>query len=430
MSPVEKRISIDQVQVGVFIHLDTWMDHPFLFSSFKIRNEKQLKALRSLGLSEVGYSPEKSDVSPLPPTRADALAAPDKPEVDPELEAMMQAMWREKRERRETISRQREAYGRCEKQFVSSISTVKGLLRNLFSKPQVSIEQAQTLVVDMVDSLLAEKDVLLHLMNAKNGDEGAYYHALNVTMLALMLGREAGLSCSEMVALGMGTLLHDMGKERVPSQILLKKTAWTKAEINFYKQHVVYGLEMAEKLSVLPVGAKEVIAQHHEMLDGSGFPDAMSGSRIGKLARIAAIANAFDNACNRINPADSLTPAHALSVMFKHDRAKYDAELMQHFVRCLGVYPPGSIVRLNNEAIALVVSVNPGRLLHPTLLLYDPNVPKEEAVLMDLSEVPDISVASTIRPADLPKLVFDYLSPRSRISYFTEPASPARRAPG
>lgn len=425
MSEVEQRISIDQVKVGVFIRLDTWMDHPFLFSSFKIRNEKQLKALRSLGLSEVWYLPGKSDVAPLPPSRASESQVPPTPQSDPEV----LAMWQEKKERREKISQQREAYGRCEKHFVGSIATVKNLFRNLFAQPEAAIEQAQTLVLEMVDSLLTEKDVLLHLMNAKNGDEGAYYHALNVTMLALMLGREARLTQREMQELGLGTLLHDMGKARVPSQILLKKTPWTSAERNFYVQHVVYGVEMAEQLSNLPSGAREVIALHHEMLDGSGFPGGLKGRRIGTLARIATIANAFDNACNRVNPADSMTPAQALSVMFKRDREKYDPELMQLFVRCLGVYPPGSIVRLNNEAIGLVVNVNPEKLLHPTLLLYDPRIPKEEAMLMDLADAPDLTISSTLKPAELPKLVFDYLSPRSRISYFCESATPGRAPP-
>ncbi len=399
------------------------MDHPFLFSSFKIRNDKQLRALLSLGLPDICYTPSKSDVAPLPKPKADTPAAPV-PEIDPEIEAM----WREKRERREVIARQREAYGRCEKHFAGSVATVKNLLRNLFARPHEAIEQAQTLIVEMVDSLLAEKDVLLHLMNAKNGDEGAYYHALNVTMLALMLGREAGLKSGEMCALGLGALLHDMGKERVPGQILLKKTAWTAAERNFYMQHVVYGVELAEKLPDLPAGAMEVIALHHEMLDGSGFPGGFSGSRIGKLARIAAIANAFDNACNRVNPADSQTPAQALSGMYKRDASKYDPELMQLFVRCLGIYPPGSIVRLNNQAIGLVVNVNPGKLLHPTLLMYDPAVPKEEALLMNLIDEPELTIASTLRPVDLPKLIFDYLSPRSRISYFSEANVPGRQA--
>lgn len=424
MNQKEQRITIDQVRVGLFISLDSWMDHPFLFSSFKIRNEKQIQVLRSLGLKEVLYSPDKSDTQPLPPSKADTPVSAKAPELDHEIELM----WQEKQERRKKIALQREAYGRCEKQFVSTMSSVKGMLRNLFARPQESIKQAQTLIVDMVDSLLAEKDVLIHLMNVKNSDDGAYYHSLNVTMLALMLGREAGLSSAEMCELGLGTLLHDIGKERVPTQILLKKTPWNTAERNFYKMHVAYGVELSKKLPDLPSGTLEIISQHHEMLDGSGFPGGVDANRIGKLARIAAIANAFDNACNRIDPADSLTPAQALSVMFKQDRAKYDTELIQYFVRCLGVYPPGSIVRLNNDAIALVVNVNPGKLLHPSLLLYDPNVPKEEALLLNLADEPDLSIVKTLRPVQLPKLVFDYLSPRSRINYFTEPSSPTRLA--
>lgn len=428
MSEGEKRIAIDQVRVGVFIRLDSWMDHPFLFSSFKIRNEKQIKVLRTLGLSEVWYSPEKSDVAPMPPLKKDTPPAPPIPQT-PQTDPEVLAMWQEKKERKERISRQREAYGRCEKQFIGSISTVKTLLRNLFSQPETAIEQAHELVAEMVDSLLTEKDVLLHLMNAKSGDEGAYYHVLNVTMLALMLGREAKLTQSEMQELGLGTLLHDIGKERVPSQVLLKKTPWTTAERNFYIQHVVYGLDMAEKLKDLPSGALQVIGMHHEMLDGSGFPGGLSGPKIGPLAKIAAIANAFDNACNCINPVDSLTPSQALSVMFKRDKKKFDPALMQMFVRCLGVYPPGSIVRLSDDTIGLVVNVNPGKLLHPTLMLYDPSIPQEEAVVLDLADAPDLSITSTLRPAELTKPVFDYLSPRSRISYFTEAKAPSHRPP-
>ena len=422
MDPTEHRISIEQVRVGLYVRLDDWLDHPFLFSSFKIRNDKQLKALRSLGLSDVVYLPDKSDLPPLPPERPDAPAAPVETAPDPEVAAM----WRAKRERREQLAKQREAYGRCEKRFTDGMSTVKTLLRNLFSRPRESVQQARVLIGDMVDALLTEKDVLLHLMNAKNADDGAYYHALNVTVLALMLGREAGLSTAEMNALGLGCLLHDMGKERVPSQILMKRTPWSAAERNFYQQHVMYGVEMAAKLPELSPGALEVIARHHEMLDGSGFPARLTEQKIGRLARIAAIANAFDNACNRINPADSLVPAEALSVMFKRDRDKYDKALMQYFIRCLGVYPPGSIVRLNNLAIGLVVNVNPGKLLQPTLLLYDAQVPKEEALLLNLADEPDLSVTATVRPGDLPPEVYDYLSPRSRISYYADAGAPTR----
>lgn len=421
MSTAE-RIGIDQIRVGLYISLENWTAHPFLFNSFKIRNEKQLEILRSLGIQHVLYVREKSDFPPLlPQLEADddveegqtAASAPS-PEVI--------SMWQAKQARREKMAQQREALGRAEKKFQGGMATVKTLLRNLFATPEAAIQQAHGLVSEMVDSLLAEKDVVLHLMNAKSGDENAYYHALNVTMLALMLGKEARFNAAEMRVLGLGCLLHDMGKEKVPSQILLKKTPWTLAERNFYQQHVLYGVEMMQQLArQLPegsAGAMEVVAMHHEFLDGSGFPGRLTAERIGRYARVACIANAFDNYCNRQNMAESMSPAEAISFMFRREKDKYDAELMQLFVRSMGVYPPGSLVQLNNGVIGLVMNVNPQHLLHPALLIYEPGVPKEEALWMDLSDDPELSVVKTLRPADLPQEIFEYLEPRSRVSYY------------
>ncbi|MCU0841441.1 MAG: DUF3391 domain-containing protein [Thiobacillaceae bacterium] len=419
MSLPESTISIDQLRIGLHIRLDSWMDHPFLFNSFKIRNEKQIQALRAAGIKEVILVPGRSDCEPLPPKAAapeQTAAPPAAPEADPELDAM----WKEKALRREKVAQRRAAITECEKRFNKSVGSVKSLLRNLFAKPQESVEQAQAMVSEMVDSLLTEKEVVIHLMSSKSGDENAYYHALNVTVLALLLAKEAGLSADEMRALGLGTVLHDIGKERVPTQILLKKTAWTAAEQNFYQQHVVYGLEMAQKLPNMTPGALEVIAYHHEMLDGSGFPGRLGAERIGRLARIAAIVNSYDNFCNRVNPADSLTPAEALAHMFKKQKDQYDPVLLKLFIRCLGVYPPGSIVQLNNDAVGMVTSVNPDRLLQPTLLLYDANIPKDEAIFFDLDEEPDLAIVKTLRPAVLAPEVYEYLNPRARVNYFLE----------
>ena len=423
MSDQEQRISIDQIRVGLHIRIESWMDHPFLFSSFKIRSEKQLQQLRSLGISHVLYDSNKSDLPPLPPPKANLPTPPPAP-PDPGIEAM----WAEKKQRREKLARQREALGRCERQFSAGASTVKSLLRSLFSRPDESIRQAQTLVSDMVDSMLADKDVVLHLVNAKAGDENAYYHALNVTMLSLILAKEAQLSAEEMRALGLGTLLHDIGREKIPSQILLNKSPWTKAELSFYQQHVAYGVDMAQRLPGMPAAALDVIAMHHELLDGSGYPGRLAGEQIGRLARIACIANAFDHYCNRINPAESMTPAEAIAFMFKKEPGKYDPVLLQLFVRCMGIYPPGSVVQLNNGQIGLIMSVNPGRLLHPSLLIYDPDVPKEEALWLDMREAPELSVVKTLRPAELDVAVLAYLDPRTRVSYFTENSHSGDRA--
>lgn len=417
MSLSEVRISVDQVREGLYIRLDTWMNHPFLFNGFKIRNAKQIEALRAAGIREVTCIPARSDSEPLPPVGAGSV--PEKTvesaaETDPELEAM----WREKQARRQKVAERRAAIAQCEQRFNKSVGSVKSLLKGLFARPQESVGQAKALVADMVDSLLAEKEVVIHLMSSKAGDENAYYHALNVTVLALLLAKEAGLGGEEMRDLGLGCLLHDIGKERVPSKILLKRTPWTPAEHNFYQQHVVYGVEAAQRLPNITPGALEVIAFHHEMMDGGGYPGHLTAERIGKLARIAAIVNTYDNHCNRVNPADSLTPAEALAHMFKRQKEQFDPLLLKLFIRCMGVYPPGSIVQLNNDAIGMVVSVNPDRLLQPTILLYDPAIPKEEAVFFDLDEEPDLAIVKTLRPVELKPEVHEYLNPRARLNYY------------
>lgn len=422
MSLSEVIISVDQVREGLYIRLDTWMNHPFIFNSFKIRNAKQIEALRAAGIRAVTYIPAKSDVEPLPPVGAGS--APEKTvestaETDPELAAM----WREKQARWQKVAERRAAIAQCEQRFNKSVGSVKSLLKGLFARPQESVGQAKALVSDMVNSLLTEKEVVIHLMSSKAGDENAYYHALNVTVLALLLAKEVGLGAEEMRDLGLGCLLHDVGKERVPSKILLKRTPWTPAEYHFYQQHVVYGVEAAQRLPHVTPGAMEVIASHHEMLDGGGYPGHLTAERIGQLARIAAIVNTYDNHCNRVNPADSLTPAEALAHMFKRQKEQFDPLLLKLFIRCMGVYPPGSIVQLNNDAIGMVVSVNPDRLLQPTILLYDAAIPKEEAVFFDLDEEPDLAIVKTLRPAELKPAIYEYLNPRARVNYFLEQGS-------
>jgi putative nucleotidyltransferase with HDIG domain len=412
-----ERIRVEQVRVGVYIELESWMDHPFLFSSFKVRNDKQLQILRSLGVTHVRYDSARSDRTPLPPPDA---AAPPPPAPPPLPDPEIAAMWAEKQARRGQMLAQRGALSRCEKKFAAGVVAVKDIQRKLFSRPAESFGQAQALVSEMVETIIEDKNVALHLMNVKSGDESAYFHAINATVLALILGRQARLDADELRALGLGMLLHDIGKEKVPSQVLLKKELWTTAERNFYMQHVAYGVEMARLLPGIPEAALEVIAQHHELLDGSGYPDRLKGDQIGRFARIASIANSFDNYCSGTNGAEPMTPTDALALMFKNEKGKYDAELLQGFVRSMGVYPPGSVVQLSTGQVGMVMCVNPDQLLSPTLLLYDPEVPKEEAVWIDLGQTPALTVVKALRGADLSRAAQDYLDPRARVSYYPE----------
>ena len=165
-----------------------------------------------------------------------------------------------------------------------------------------------------------------------------------------------------------------------------------------------------------------MLAEHHELADGSGFPQRLGLERIGIGARIVSLVNRYDNLCNPLQPAQAMTPHEALSLLFAQCRTKFDATMLNAFIRMMGVYPPGSIVQLTDERHATVVSCNSSRPLKPRVLVHDPRVPAAEALLLDLDGCPDLGIRRSLKAGQLPAAVRDYLSPRPRTVYYFEPA--------
>lgn len=417
-------IDIDQVQIGLFVTLDIpWLEHPFLTSSFKIKNAKQLDQVRRLGLAKLRYDPARSDCRPLPkahPGEASAAPAPAAVNED-EIAAMAR-----KRARMEQLDQLRQSVRQCEKEFVEAATALKGINQNLYARPQESVKAATDLIGRMADSLLIDKDLAIHAMNDKVAGEDVYFHSLNVSVLAMMLAKEMGLDKAEIAEIGLGALFHDVGKTRVPDKILRKQDPLSQAEQNFLAEHPRYGGEIARNLA-LPDAALDIVVHHHENLDGTGYPDRLAEAAIPRPTRIVAIANVYDNLCNHANPAKSLTPYEAVSVMFAKLRKQFDANALATFIHCMGVYPPGTLVSLTDDVWGIVVSVNIRQPLRPVVVIYDPEIPKEEAILINLDEEPEVKITRTFRPTELPREVFDYLSPRRRVTYYFNEAEGERR---
>lgn len=406
-------IVIEQLQVGMHVILDIhWLDHDFPRSSFKIKSADQLAKIRQLGLKKVRIDPSRSDTVPEPMTADNAAAA-----SDAVAETNETPMARAKRERIERINQQRAAVVECERQFLKTATALKSINSNLFARPQEAYQRANELVDQMVDSILTDRDIAIHLMKDKYGGEEMYFHSLNVSVLAMMLAKQLGLPKEDVKELGFGSLFHDIGKIEIPDKVLLKTTALTKAEHNLMQQHCAYGEPIGRKLG-LSKKAMDILTQHHECMDGSGYPRRLAGEAISPLARIVAIVNTYDNLCNRPNPAESLSPYTALSHMFAHQRAQLDNGPLGVFIRCLGVYPPGTVVRLSDGTLGLVLAVNSSKPLRPTVLIYDPEVPSSEAVILDLENEPELSISECLRPMQLPRAALEYLAPRRRMTYY------------
>jgi putative nucleotidyltransferase with HDIG domain len=407
-------VSVDQLRIGLYVYLDLrWFDHPFAFSHFKIKSEEQIKTIRGLGLGSVRYSPELSDINSPDSTRSPMVD--EAPAAEPS--AFIQQALEAKRAMMERIKVQREAAARIENAFIDSAKTVREVEKNLFAQPAETLRQASKLVTQIADSILCAPELAIHVMGDKMGGEELYFHSLNVTTLAMMMARDIKLPQEAIGTLGMGALFHDIGRKEIPNRILMKLEPLTQAERHLYEMHCQYGFEIGQRLQFSP-GVLAIIRDHHEMFDGSGYPQKLQGEKIGLLARIVGLANHYDGLCNPINIADALTPHEALSLMFAKLRNKFDPKLLQVFIRCLGVYPPGTIVQLSNSVIGMIATVNTAKPMKPMIVIYDANVPKEEAILVDLERETDLSIAKAIRPAQVPGEVYNYLSPRKRVSYY------------
>jgi HD-GYP domain-containing protein (c-di-GMP phosphodiesterase class II) len=224
-----------------------------------------------------------------------------------------------------------------------------------------------------------------------------------------------------MLDVGIGALLHDVGKLELPERVRRIDPQSAPADQALYREHVARGVAQGKRLGLSP-GALLVIAQHHEMADGSGFPQKLSVDRMTAAARIVALVNRYDNLCDPALPAHALTPHEALSLIFAQTRSKFDASMLNAFIRMMGVYPPGSAVQLTDDRFALVTNVNSTRPLKPRVLVFDPTVPADEALQISLEQHGDLGIRRSLRPQQLPADALQYLSPRQRVIYFFEPA--------
>lgn len=416
MSDDSKLIAIDQVKIGMFIKLDlSWFEHSFSMNSFKITNQQQLNDLRALNLKHIRYFPSKSDMAQInAPSRT--VTPVDVSVKGKVFDSVIEA----KRARFEKLTKQREELARCEEKFAHAATVVRNIGKSIFSQPEATIKEAEKLIDNIAEVFLDANETVMHLIQQSNANEELYFHGLNVSVLAMMLASEMKCDATQIKSIGMAGLFHDLGKVNIPDKILNKTEALSKPEQNFFELHAQYGVEVGQKAG-LSKAILEVIAHHHEHIDGSGYPQKLKGDAIRLPTRIVTIANVYDNLCNHIDPNKSLTPHEALSTMYAHRRAQFDPAVMATMIKSLGVYPPGTIVRLSNEAIGLVMNVNVGKPLRPRVLVYDADIPKEDAIILDLAEEgSDLSITSSIRPGVLPKAIFDYLNPRKRVNYYFE----------
>jgi putative nucleotidyltransferase with HDIG domain len=439
-------VAVERLRIGVFIHLDRpWMQHPFLTNSFKIRSEKQIEVLRALGLGQVRIDAARSDCAPLaageipatPVVRSNGNAgvAPAGDALAAETSAMASgaardtataALWEEKNQRIQKLKERRARLNQCAKRYTSSVTTARKLFPMLATMPAEALRESSELIAEMTNELGADQETTVQLVNLKHLEENHYFHAINVVALALVLGRDLGLKPKDLRLLGLGALFHDLGHQQVPTQILHKKGPFNNAELMAYRRHTALGTQLAKRIPTLPPAVLEIIGKHHEHLDGSGYPGGLREQDLGMLTRIISIVNRYDNLCNGFGLPRGLSPHQAVSLMYAKEKGRYDTQVLSTFISCLGVYPPGTLVRLEDERLAVVTSVNRDSLARPNVLVYDTEVPREEALILDLSEE-DLGVRESLHVDALNRDQIEYLNVSDKLSYYFDKKKRVRR---
>ena len=434
-------IDASALRVGMFIHLDGgWLAHPFPLSSFKLSSAAQIATVQALGLS-VRWYPDKSDAasaSTLTGTSAAtastdghaATALGDNTRNDgvepgahgpaPAAQQLEGPQARTRRLSRYVLSSQRDSQAVCERQFNEATQACNSLTALISGQPGQAREHAEKLTHSLSNKMLGDDELCIRLLSENAGDK-ASAHAMNVTVISMLMGRSFGFNGADMQDLGVGAMLHDIGKLDLPERMRNREDHFSRSEASFYEEHVAHGVAQGKKMGLTP-GALAIIAQHHEYADGSGFPAQLSSDKTSVAGRIVALVNRYDNLCNPKVMVRSVTPHEAVSLLFAQGKDKFDTAILSCFIKMMGVYPPGSTVQLTNDLYGLVVGVNASRPLKPRVLVHEPGVPRDEAVVLDLEQVSGLGIRRSIKPLALPPESMGYLSPKLRTTYFFESA--------
>ena len=424
--------NLEDLRVGLYVKLEcSWWKHPFTKNQFKILSQKEVQTIQGIKKIKVLYDPELSDpeeddtTDPPPdiPSEIEQIdqegdevlvSEEDKPTVDENVPPSEL-----KETRRRQFHEHRQQFRKVENAYWRILGESKDIFKGVSGGNPKGLEQAGQ-VVSNLGAVLEDPNSSMTLMDVVSShgmSKGISYHALNVCILSMIIGRTLGLSKDQLNALSLAALFHDIGQRFLPVKVKFEGSGiLTEADPETFPLHPAQGKELLRTFPDFPEESIEAVYQHHERLDGSGYPLGLRNEQISHLAKIIMVIDEYDELCNAANPQASLTPHEALSRLFKanqdKDTCKFSIDVILAMIQSLSLFPPGTIVELNDGSLGIVTSINMATPTKPLILLYLADTPKHEAVLVDLSKEENMSITKSVRPKDLPPNILEHLSPR------------------
>ncbi|UCE90070.1 MAG: HD-GYP domain-containing protein [Pseudomonadota bacterium] len=358
------KVNVEQLKTGMYVsELDRpWLGTPFLFQGFAVEDDEQLTQLREL--CEFVYVDVEQSVRDIVPHLQKLAAAPQvkkAPKRAPRRAPQAQdgtdhfAFHAELRKARP--------------HYDATRTYIEEALEDVRLGQSVDTKAARRLVGQLADSILRNANALVWLTHLKERDQYTVTHCINVCILTLSFARCLGIGREEMQTAGLGALLHDLGKMRVPLEILNKPGKLTDEEFEIIKTHPVHGYNLLRDKEELTEEVLDIVHYHHERIGGRGYPKGFTGDQISQLTKLVSIVDVYDAVTSDRCYHDGITPHQALNNIYKWAPGNFDQELVESFIRCLGIYPIGSLVELNTGDIGVVVVATERNRLRPMVLL-------------------------------------------------------------
>ena len=404
-------ISLDNLQVGLYIKLDYgWSTHPFLRNSFKIDSHKAIAIIRKHQLTKILYDPTRSDpkalerLAPSPQSEKQGDSEPAVSITEEEVEVAEQALAAEKEYLHEKLFSHQHAIEETAKAYQDALTQYNTAMQMISQGQAEGVEHANHVLESMMEFLRGPAPTL-SLVNAlapKSLMEEVSVQAMNVCSLALLLSDTLGLNPQDREALGQGAMFHNIGLHRVPPAVRKKKKdALSDHERQELEAYPHYGRQMVEGLPGISRDALDIISQHRENLDGSGYPQGVKEPHIAYLPQLLRVVTEYDALLNNRPGADPLTPTQALTCLYTNMKDQCQQEIIDAFIATVTIYPPGTFVRLSDDSEGLVVKTNKSDRLRPLVVLYETIQDSGDLAIINLATERALSIKESLNPKDL-----------------------------
>ena len=365
-----KRIRREQLKPGMYIHdLNcSWVDHPFLLNTLKVEDEATIAKIAEIGISELFIDTSKG------------LDVPDA-QSEEDYKKGVHGSFHEKTAETQRHGSNPSPAVRLKEEIVNARVIhddahliVHKILSDVRLGKQVEVEKIEPVVERITDSLFRNRDALISLSRIKNKDNYTFQQSVSVCVLLISFCQAMGFERSVMREVGIGGLLHDIGKMMVPDHILNKPVELTAPEFTLMQSHAALGREILKQTPGVPETAIIITAQHHERYDGTGYPERLKGAQISVFGQMASIVDVYDALSSNRVYHRGMEPVAALKKLFEWSKTHFNEELVHHFIRTIGIFPVGSLVSLKSGRIGVVVDPDNTDLLHPTVrVIFDMN---------------------------------------------------------